>query len=100
MTLKNWLGTIAVSVGLISTAAAGSKWVADQHYVPRAVFQLALNNLETEFSKSIQQAEIRGLKREQRMIEKKKLRGQAADYELDYLELLVDEIEELEKEVK
>ena len=33
MNIKEWLSVIAVSIALMSSALAGGKWLADQHYV-------------------------------------------------------------------
>ncbi len=86
MTFKDWIAVISSSLFIVGGAGAGGKWVADQYYV----------NHE-DLARDLNAREIRDLKREERMIEKKKMRGEAAQYELDYLEELIDDIEELER---
>lgn len=83
MKLLDWVGVIATSVALVGSATAGGIYLADTRYVTH---------------KNLIGSEIRDLKREIRKIEKKRDRGQAADYELDYLRDLEVEVEELERE--
>lgn len=83
MSVLDWIGVVSTCVVLLGTASAAGTWAADTRYVTH---------------KNLIASEIRDLKREIRKIEKKRDRGQAEDYELDYLKDLKVEVEELERE--
>ncbi len=80
MNIRDWISVVVMSVGLIGSAGAGGKWLADQHYVTRD---------------DARAQEIRELDREITFIDIKVSQGEATNSERIYVESLRQQLRAL-----